>query len=98
MSRRGHRRERARLVDNVAPKLDGSITPEQEAQAIRAAGATPATMSLRGFFPCTRTILEWDGIRWRCACGASGPVRVSNDGIPYVDEEILAHQPGESRS
>lgn len=46
---------------------------------------------------CSRQV-TYDSLRWSCACGAAGKVGRSNDGIPYVDEDVLAHAPGEQRS
>ncbi len=46
---------------------------------------------------CSRQV-TYDSLRWSCACGAEGKVGRSKDGIPYVDEDILAHAPGEQRS
>jgi hypothetical protein len=43
---------------------------------------------------CERTV-TYDSQRWVCACGVSGEVARSNDGIPYVDDEVLAHAPGD---
>jgi len=45
---------------------------------------------------CTR-FMSFDSIRWRCACGASGPVGRTNDGIPDTSGDILRHQPGVSK-
>jgi hypothetical protein len=47
---------------------------------------------------CIRQIVYRDGLIWRCACGATGPMGRSSDGIPFEDETILAHAPGETRT
>lgn len=47
---------------------------------------------------CSRKIVHFDSLFWRCACGATGRVGRSNDGIPFVNDEVLAHAPGENRS
>jgi hypothetical protein len=46
--------------------------------------------------PCSR-LVQHDSMRWFCACGGGGPVGRSVDGIPFVNEDILAHLPGEER-
>lgn len=46
---------------------------------------------------CHREILEANGDEWRCACGASGPSGRSLDGIPFFDDDILLHRPGERK-
>jgi hypothetical protein len=45
---------------------------------------------------CDRFI-SFDSIRWRCACGATGRVGRTNDGIPDTSGDVLRHQPGESK-
>jgi len=45
---------------------------------------------------CAR-LLRWDSSGWSCTCGGSGPVGRSPDGIPFANDEILAHAPGEKR-
>lgn len=47
--------------------------------------------------PCGRQLVERDSIRWRCACGAAGRVGRDADGIPYLTDELLRHEPGEQK-
>ncbi len=42
-------------------------------------------------------LVQHDSLRWRCACGGSGPVGRSPDGMPYVNDEMLRHAPGERK-
>ena len=46
--------------------------------------------------PCRRMVRH-DSIKWTCACGASGPVGRSVDGMPYVNSVILEHVTGETK-
>jgi hypothetical protein len=45
---------------------------------------------------CNR-LIQHDSMAWWCACGATGRVGRSNDGIPFINEEILRHAPGERK-
>lgn len=45
---------------------------------------------------CSRFV-TFDSLRWRCACGASGRVGRTADGIPDTSGDILLHRPGESK-
>jgi hypothetical protein len=86
MKRRGTRG----LVRPALPE-DPRLAPPEDvvpAEPNKVAGTSTAV--------CER-LVSHDSLRWRCACGASGPVARSNDGIPYVTEEILRHTPGEVR-
>ena len=47
--------------------------------------------------PHCERLVQNDSLRWTCACGASGLVGRSVDGIPYVNAEILRHEPGETK-
>ena len=55
------------------------------------APTAPASVPL-----CDR-LVQHNSLRWNCACGASGSVDRSADGIPYVDDEMLRHEPGETK-
>lgn len=58
-----------------------------------------AAMLAAQYFPgekCQRETRH-DSIRWVCGCGAGGPVGRSNDGIPFVTEEMLEHSPGQQK-
>ncbi len=46
---------------------------------------------------CRRAIVFADSIEWRCACGATGLSVRTPDGLPYHDEESMAHAPAEPR-
>lgn len=46
--------------------------------------------------PCTRFV-QHDSLHWTCACGATGRVGRSPDGMPFVTDELLRHQPGETK-
>lgn len=45
---------------------------------------------------CDR-LVNHDSLRWTCACGGSGPVARSLDGMPFVNEEMLRHEPGQTK-
>lgn len=45
---------------------------------------------------CDRLLIH-DSLRWTCACGASGRVGRTSDGIPYLDAELVRHTPGETK-
>lgn len=80
--------EPAPVVGTEALPAPGADPPKAQA-----APAPTATENLR---VCAR-LVQHDSLRWECACGASGPVARSGDGIPYVDAEVLRHAPGERR-
>jgi hypothetical protein len=85
---RRHRRQKAAGTESEIATLEVR-NESAEGLELRVVPAPPKS--------CDRLIVR-DSIRWHCACGASGPVGRSKDGIPYVDGEILAHEPGEQRS
>lgn len=64
-----------------------SPAPTERELPVAAAAARPR---------CDR-LLTHDSIYWVCACGARGRVGRSADGIPYVDDEVLGHLPGEDK-
>lgn len=47
--------------------------------------------------PRCRRMVRHDSLKWTCACGASGPVGRSADGIPYVNAAMLEHVTGETK-
>lgn len=49
-----------------------------------------------GVTECGRRI-TWNSCRWICACGGSGRLGRDADGMPYVDDDVLRHQPGETK-
>lgn len=78
-------------LGTFGPQRIQMVTPE-------AGHDGPVLATSRAPEGCTREIVHHDSLFWRCACGGSGRVGRSKDGIPYVNEEILAHVPGEQRS
>lgn len=83
------------LLDAALPLAPAGRPPATEAFAdavMRPEQSPPVTLVAA----CQR-LLQHDSVAWWCACGATGRVGRSNDGIPFVNEEILRHAPGERR-
>lgn len=78
-----------------------ALTDATERYGLTAA-ATPADVEARQRLMrespelCKRMVRH-DSIKWTCACGASGPVGRSADGIPYVNAAMLEHATGETK-
>ena len=88
------RRRSKRTAPKPAPAKDPRTPPPATAdEATVSAAVAPREAPPPG---CQRQINP-DSLRGRCACGASGPVGRSVDGIPFVNAEMLRHEPGETK-
>lgn len=109
MSRRGRHRvftPAVATIDGPASALVGAPVTEDALHirftdskvvfryTIDAIRGTGTVMHAREDGLCERTV-TYDSQRWTCSCGVSGIVARSDDGIPYVDDEVLAHVPGD---
>ena len=92
---------------STAPARSTSVRPpssetvSEYVEILREMGAKEETIRLvqpdADDVPLCDRLVQHNSLRWSCACGAAGPVGRSADGIPYVDDEMLRHEPGATK-
>lgn len=63
--------------------------------ALAAVASAPPPTEVRAA-DCNRFV-SFDSLRWRCACGASGRVGRTPDGMPDTSGDVLRHPAGVSK-
>lgn len=86
--------EPVRMTD-PPPVAAAGVPPAPE--TIAEATMRPEQKTLPAMVAGCQRLVQHDSVAWWCACGATGRMGRSNDGIPYVNDEILRHAPGERR-
>ena len=92
-------RRRAKKAPGLKVNRDASVTliPECEGLEREVPDSEGRHITLNERVPLCDRLVQHNSLRWSCACGAAGPVGRSADGIPYVDDEMLRHEPGATK-